>query len=207
MPAFGWAAGEQSPSWPVVFEDDFSSGKIDRWDFADPKVWKIENREGKHFLSMTADSDYKPAVRSPQNIAWLKDLAVSDFVLDATVRSTEAEYGHRDVCLLFSGQDASHFYYVHLATKADEHANSIFLVNGDPRVSIAAQRTDGTHWDEAWHHLRVIRNTQAGDIVVFFDDMKTPVMVAVDLHFKKGRIGIGSFDDTADFAKIVIRGQ
>lgn len=201
------AADDTAATWPVVYEESFDSDNADRWEFADPKVWKVAEKEGVRFLSTTADSDYKPAVRSPQNIAWIKDLALSDFILDATVRSTQAEYGHRDVCFLFGKQDASHFYYVHLATKADDHANSVFLVNGEPRVSIAQERTDGTKWTEDWHHVRIIRNSKAGDIVVFFDDMKTPIMRTVDTTFGKGSFGFGAFDDTADLKEIVIRGQ
>ena len=63
------------------------------------------------------------------------------FVLDVKVRSTTRDYGHRDLCLFFGHQDPSHFYYVHLGKQADEHANSIFIVNGKPRVSIAESRT------------------------------------------------------------------
>ncbi|NUN96945.1 MAG: hypothetical protein HUU16_12295, partial [Candidatus Omnitrophica bacterium] len=56
-------------------------------------------------------------------------------------------------------------------------------------------------------HIRVVRNVQAGDIVVFFDNMDTPIMRAVDTHFAKGRVGFGSFDDTVDLREIVIRGE
>ncbi len=203
----GMTSVTAEPLWPVVFEEDFTSGDTGRLEFMDPSAWKIVTEKDSSFLSMLKDSSYKPAVRSPENIVWVKDVAVADLILDATVRSTQAEYGHRDVCLLFGGQDATHFYYVHLATKADEHANSIFLVNGEPRVSIATERSQGTHWDEGWHHVRVIRDSTLGEISVFFDDMTKPVMKATDSHFGKGKIGFGSFDDTADFDKVVIRGR
>lgn len=201
------SASTESSSWPVVFKSDFSSGDTTPFEFMDPTAWKMITEKETPYLSMVSDSGYKPSVRSPENIAWVRNIEVADFILDATVRSTQAEYGHRDVCLLFGGQDSSHFYYVHLATKADEHANSIFIVNGEPRVSIAAERTQGTHWDEGWHHLRVTRNSSSGEILIYFDDMNRPVMKAIDHHFTKGKIGFGSFDDTADFAGIVIRGR
>ena len=203
-PLFG---DSEESSWPVVFKSDFSSGDTNSFELMDPTAWKMITDKETPYLSMISDSNFKPSMRSPENIAWVRNIEVADFVLDATVRSTQAEYGHRDVCLLFGGQDSTHFYYVHLATKADEHANSIFIVNGEPRVSIAAERTQGTHWDEGWHHVRVIRNSDSGEILIYFDDMTRPVMKALDRHFNKGRIGFGSFDDTADFARITIRGQ
>jgi len=156
---------------------------------------------------MFADSDYESEVRSPQNIGWLKNVNLSGFDLSATVRSTEEDYAHRDVCLLFNRVDATHFYYVHLATKADDHAHSIFLVNGGPRVSIARERTDGIVWDDKWHQVRVVRDSDSGLIEVYFDDRETPIMKAVDKTFLKGSIGFGSFDDTADLKEMVVRGR
>lgn len=202
-------AWSESPneSWPIVYKEDFTDGGLERWEFADPKVWKHGKENGDGFLSSFADSDYKPEVRSPQNIGWLKDLAVSNFVMDATVRSTQEEYGHRDVCFLFGREDASHYYYAHIATKADDHANSIFLVSGEPRVSIATERTDGTKWTEDWHHVRIIRQLETGKIEVYFDDMKNPIMQAVDKTLSEGTLGFGAFDDTADLTEIVIRGK
>ena len=123
------------------------------------------------------------------------------------MRSTQEVYGHQDLCLFFGYQDPSHFYYVHLGREADAHANSIFLVNGEPRVSIAQKRTDGTAWTKDWHHVRIKRDTSKGTNEVYFDDMKKPVMTTTDKHFLHGRVGIGSFDDTGDFDNFRLRGQ
>ena len=46
----------------------------------------------------------------------------------------------------------------------------------------------------------------SGEIEVYFDDMQTPVMKAVDTTFGTGRIGVGSFDDTGDFDTIRLYG-
>jgi hypothetical protein len=111
--------------------------------------------------------------------------------------------------LFFGYQDKAHFYYVHIATKADPHAHSVFLVNDKPRISIVKEgdRTEGVKWTANYHHIRVVRETATGFIQVFFDDMKKPVMTATDKHFTHGRIGMGSFDDVGNFDEIVIRGK
>ena len=95
---------------------------------------------------------------------------------------------------------------MHIANKSDAHANSIFIVNGEPRVSIAKTRTEGTKWDEGWHTVRLVRDVEQGTIEVFFDDGEEPIMTAVDDNFKSGRIGVGSFDDTGQFDDIRLRG-
>ena len=190
----------------VVTTDNFNKGAAN-WEPKDPSAWKVVKQGDNSFYSMFKDSSYKPEVRSPVNFALLKEVTVSDFVLDVDMRSTQEVYGHQDLCLFFGYQDPSHFYYVHLGREADAHANSIFLVNGEPRVSIAQKRTDGTVWTKDWHHVRIKRDTSKGTIEVYFDDMKKPVMTTVDKHFLHGRIGIGSFDDTGDFDNLNLRGK
>ena len=158
-------------------------------------------------LEQFRESQYQPQVRSPLNIALAKGVNLGDFVLDVEVRSTGRDYGHRDLCLFFNHQDSSHFYYVHLGKQANAAANSIFRVNGKPRISIAEKRTQGTPWTDGWHHVRIVRTVQDGLIQVYFDDMKTPAMIAHDRTFTHGRLGLGSFDDTGMFDAIRIRGK
>ena len=183
-----------------AFKADFEDGKMDGWEPTDANAWKIEDVEGNKVLCLhKRKSDYKPKVRSPFNITWLKEPKFASFVLDLKAQSTVKDYGHRDLCLFFGKQDASHFYYVHMANKADPHAHSIFAVDGKPRVSIVKERTNGVVWGDQWHHLRIIRDAENGSIQVFFDDMEKPIMSTTDKRFVEGQIGVGSFDDTGRF--------
>jgi len=204
------SAADEVPSevngMPLIFSEDFESGS-ERWIATDGKAWKVVEEDGNRVFSLHAQSDYEPPVRSPKNIARIKDLDVGDFVLEVQMKQTGREYGHRDMCIFFGYQDPSHFYYVHLATKADAHANSIFLVNGEPRVSIAKERTDGTDWGTGYHTIRIERDTKEGTVVVYYDDMTTPVMRTTDKTFLHGGIGFGSFDDTGNIDNVRIWGK
>ncbi len=191
---------------PQVFSDDFEQG-ADHWQPTDDAAWKVEKIDGRNVYSQfKKQSDYQPPHRSPLNIALVKDVRVSDFQLDAKVKSTHPDYGHRDVCLFFGYQDPANFYYVHLGKKTDDHANQIFIVDDKPRAKISLKTTDGTDWDDAWHHVRIVRKTGDGTIEIFFDDMEKPVMVAKDKTFTWGQVGIGSFDDTSAWDDIQLRG-
>ena len=190
----------------LLAHEDFDEG-IDNWEPTDPKAWKLEKKDSRTFYSLHAKSNYKTKVRSPFNISLLKGSEVGDFVLDVDLRSTIKVYGHQDLCLFFGHQDPEHYYYVHLGRKADAHANSIFLVNNAPRVSIAKTRTEGTDWSRGWHRARIRREAASGKIEVFFDDMQEPVMTTIDKTFTHGRVGIGSFDDTGDFDAIRLWGK
>lgn len=188
------------------FEDEAAVAK--NWEPSDPEAWRVVEENGNRvYNQFKKRSNFNPPVRSPYNRALLKNINVGSFVLDAQVQSTHPDYGHRDMCLFFGYQDDSHLYYVHLGKQTDDHANQIFIVNEAPRLKISTKTTDGTNWDDEWHHVRVIRDAKSGKIEVFFDDMKNPVMTAVDKTFTWGRVGIGSFDDTGNFDNVALYGE
>lgn len=189
---------------PLLVREDFARADGSDWEPTDPDAWRVGD-EGVYELHR--QSRYSPPVRSPRNISLLKDVEVTDFTLEVRVQSTTRDYAHRDLCLFFGYQDPSHFYYVHLGKRADANANSIFVVDGAPRVSIAATRTDGTDWDDSWHRVRLVRTVDSGTIEVYFDAMEMPVMTAQDRRFAWGRVGLGSFDDTGRFDDFVLRGS
>jgi hypothetical protein len=197
-------AAEAPEGYKLAFEDSFGEGSLEKFIFTDASAWQLVEEDGNTVLGLTGESKYMPLVRSPRNIAWVKGFEAQDFILEVKAKQTGREYGHRDLCFFFGRQDVTHFYYVHLASVADDHANSIFLVDGKPRVSIAEKRTDGTKWTDGYHQIRIKRSYDSGLIEVFFDDMESPVMTAVDRHFGMGMIGLGSFDDVGNFDDLKI---
>jgi hypothetical protein len=191
---------------PLLFQDDFTKGTA-AWEPTDPAAWKvIDGPNGGKAFCQFQQSKYTPPHRSPFNFALIKDASVGDFAFDAQVQSTAADVPHRDVCLVFGYQDPGHFYYSHIAKRTDDHANQVFIVNGAPRVKISTKTTAGTPWDAGWHHVRVTRTVADGSIAVYFDDLKTPIMTASDRTFTWGRVGVGSFDDTANWTDVKLRG-
>lgn len=194
--------------YQLLYQQDFTSNSvISEFEMSDPSAWKVV-ADDQGWLELIGESQYKARVRSPFNIALLKDHIFGDFILEADLAQSGREYGHRDLCLFFGAKDATNFYYVHIASVADQNANNIFLVNDAPRTNIATKTTKGTDWGDtnSWHKVRIERNITAGKIRVFFDDMSTPIMEATDTHFDYGRIGFGSFDDTGRFDNIRIWG-
>jgi hypothetical protein len=191
---------------PVVYTEDFESG-ADNWQPMDATQWKVKKTDqGQVYSQFEKKTNYRPPHRSPTNIAILKDVTVGDFELKVKILSTHKDYPHRDACVVFGYQDPSHFYYVHLGKQADDHANQIFIVNNSPRKKISLTSTTGTNWQERWHEVKIVRKVEDGTIEVYFDDMEKPVMTAKDKTFVWGQIGLGTFDDTADFDNLELRG-
>lgn len=194
-------------NYKLVYAQDFEQPQaINTIEMTDSNVWRISKGDDGNCMELFGKSEYKPEVRSPFNIAVIKEVLVGDFIFEIKLNQNGREYPHRDLCLIFGFNNASNFYYTHIASKADAHANSIFIVNDEPRKSIALERTDGTNWgtEDSWHTAKIVRKTQEGLIEIYFDDMTKPIMTATDTHFKSGYLGFGSFDDTGKFDDIKV---
>ncbi len=195
----------QSKGMPLVFSEDFELGR-DRWETTDDTAWTLhKDGDNQVFGLNRRQSSYEPKVRSPYNIAMIKDIELADFVMIYKVRSTKDTGNHRDCCTFFCHRDPTHFYYVHLGAKPDPASGQVMIVNDAPRTPLT-QNKKLVPWDDEWHTVKVVRDGQAGTIKVYFDDMDEVHMQAVDKTFSKGRLGIGSFDDMNDFDDIKIYG-
>jgi len=201
------AGGTAHPSDPpkgvpvgyrLVYSQDFETPAALRdFEFSYPPGWRLTTRDKNTALECFGKHRYRPKVRSPFIIGLLSGWQFGDFVLEADLRQTGRDYGHRDMCLFFGFRDTARFYYCHLATRADPHAHNIFVVNDSPRTRIADHTTAGIDWGRnAWRHVRLVRRLSDGLIAVYFEDMTTPVMTARDRTHGMGAIGFGSFDDS-----------
>jgi hypothetical protein len=72
---------------PLVYSDDFESGDVlARWQPSEPKAWKLIEQNGNHVLSQFQHIETKTPVRSPFNRSVVKDVVVSNCVLDVRFR-------------------------------------------------------------------------------------------------------------------------
>jgi len=203
------AAENSGPAgYKLLYSRNFTSPQdLAGFVMTDPAAWRVTKTNDVTALDLFTQSKYKPAYRSPFNIALIADKVFGDFVLEADLMQTSKEYGHRDMCLFFGVQDPSHLYYAHLATAADEHAHNIFVFTNAPRIKIAEQTTKGIDWGQGvWHKIRLERHMADGAIKVFYDDLAKPLMIAHDKTLPSGYVGFGSFDDTGMIANIRVWG-
>lgn len=194
------AAFAASPATGKIdFHDDFSSGKLDAWQFPFPEDWTVKTEGPLHFLHMLRNRE--PLVpRRPQQFARIKGIDVGSFTLEARVRRQGGS-----MAIAFNYVDNLHFYYTHLSVdpgaKVDVH-NGIFLVDGAPRRRIAGIEAAPALPDTSWHKVRVERDVDSGTIKVFVDSDAQPRFSVVDKTFKCGQVGLGSFDETGDYADV-----
>lgn len=186
----------------LSFRDDFNSGNLNAWSMPYPEDWEVLTGNGLHYLHMKRSRP--PGVpRRPLQFARLKGITVGSFTLDAKVRREGGS-----MILVFDYVDTLHFYYVHLSVnpgKQEPVHNGIFIVDGAPRRRIAGINAAPALPDRSWHTVRIVRNAPSGSIKVFMDGHANPLFSKVDHTFICGQVGLGSFDETGDFAQVRLR--
>lgn len=188
----------------VSFHDDFSSGRLDHWLLPHAEDWEILSEGSQHYLHMKRSRE--PGVpRRPLQFARPKDVNMASFELSTRVRREG-----RSMIIVFNYADTMHFYYVHLSQdRGTEQAvhNGVFIVNGGSRERIAGLEAPPALPDRAWHRVRILRNALTGSIRVFVDDNNEPLFSVNDTTFRCGQMGLGSFDETGDFADVRLEAQ
>jgi hypothetical protein len=181
----------------LSIRDDFNSGALHAWEMPFPEDWEILQEGSLHYLHMKRPQP--PGVpRRPLQFARLKSVRVDSFTLNVKVRRAGGS-----MIVVFNYVDTLHFYYAHLSkdpgTQVDVH-NGIFIVDGGPRRRIAGLDASPALPDLSWHDVRIVRDLRSGSIQVFLDQETTPRFSVIDHTFTYGQIGLGSFDETGDFA-------
>lgn len=169
------------------------------WDYSDDDAWEWckEAGTGTPLLVLEKRADYQPPHRSPHSLALAQGIELQDFDLEVEAKSTKEYYGHLDLCLIFGYRDPAHYLYAHLAAKADPNAHHVMLVDGAPRRPVTTERTEGVDWGDTWHSLKLTRRGE--HVEVFFDGER---VITAKAPLGKGRIGVGSFDDTGEFRNL-----
>jgi len=194
------------PGRRLAYAQDFSdpNGVAD-FEFSDLAAWwLVEEEENGFSLQSLGESSYKPPIRSPKVIAVLRDRVFGNFTLEADIMQIGKEDGQNDMCIFFDIKDATHYYYAHITSTANEATHTIYLVNGTDRTPIAAYRSEGAQWpSQQWHHIKLVRKMD-GLIKLYFDHSKKPILIANDITFPAGYIGFGSFEGQGKIDNIKI---
>jgi len=178
--------------------------QLTNWDLDGSGSWDIADAKLQLIKAGTPSGPF----RRPAALAILKTGSFEQVTVELDLRSlAPINVPRRDVDLVVGYESPTRFYYVHLSAVTDDVHNGIFLVADADRRRIDAGKGIPQMKDQAWHRAKVVRNGTRGNIEVFFDGSKSAVLSAVDTTIKAGRVGVGSFDDTAEFKKILVTGS
>jgi hypothetical protein len=180
------------------------------WAPVTPALWQFPGRQA---ILATAGRE-RPGPRRPFEYAVLTAgprfgaVEIEARVrLDAPVETTD-----RDVIIVFGHRSDTEFYYAHLSSDNSIYPhNGIFVVNNADRVRIDHQ-WNGLRGappavaDADWHRVKVVHLPAAGEIAVYVDGAREPLMTATDRTFDSGRVGFGSFDNTGRLRDLRLTG-
>lgn len=176
------------------------------WDVVQAADWKIGVENGSETLELVTPRGPAPGPRRPIQFALARTVAYHQVDLELDVRPRG-----RSLMLVFAYQDPAHFDYAHLSIdtglKQPMH-NGIFHVFGGERVRISSQQGPPAFAaTNKWYHAVLVWDGTKGTVQVSVDGRQVPALRAVDLSLSSGRIGLGSFDEVADFHNLRIQGK
>jgi len=125
--------------------------------------------------------------------------------------SVEAKSPEGNLILVYAYRDESHFNYAHLstdeATKQPVH-NGIFHVYGGDRVRISTEKGPAAlPAKDEWVKIQLTHDASTGIVGVTINGKAWRAFEAVDLSLGAGKVGIGSFFNTADFRNLTLTGN
>lgn len=209
--AFGVAASQNRGGrpLPVLASENFESGRADGWEPNDPARWSVLPSGRNLVYALTAPGE-QGAVRAPTSWSLWSGYEVGSFEFAGRLQcAADPANPKRDMCIVFGFQDPTHFAYVHFSASSDDAHNIIAVVDGKDRarISVEAPGTSAARLTgKEWHAFKVAFDAATGEIKAYLDDMQKPILTARDKTFVRGRIGVGSFDDTGSFDDLTLRG-
>jgi hypothetical protein len=173
------------------------------WDFDGSGTWEISN--GK--IGLTKAGTPAGQARRPAALAVIRMDPLTKATLGLRARSAGPRGGAGGVQVVVGYQSPTRFYYVDLSGETDPAHNGIFLVDGTTVRRIDRWNGEALLRDDAWHDVRVEFDGTSGMIRVILDHAPKPALSAYDATLQEGRVGVASFDDTAEFRSIRVSGS
>lgn len=181
----------------VAFENAFNWSGY-RWTVPDISDWQIA---GGGILHLAKARGPLPGPRRPIQFALAETAELSTLTMDVDAMPLQ-----RSLMLVFAYRDSAHFDYAHLSidpASSEPHHNGIFHVYGGERVRISAEAGPAAFpATRRWYHVKLLYTGRTGEVRVAVDNQWLPALQAVDRSLSAGKVGLGSFDETADFKNL-----
>ncbi len=173
------------------------------WTVYSAADWRIEHANGAESLRLANGRVPLPGPRRPFQFALTDVPSYGTLTVEADVKPLG-----KSLMIVFAYRDEAHFDYAHLsidtASKQPVH-NGVFHVFGGERVRISSERGPAAFAETGrWYHAKLTHDAKTGAVSVSVDGQPVPGIAAVDVSLGPGKVGIGSFDETAEFKNVRI---
>lgn len=161
--------------------------------------WRVDRADGVETLRLLTARPQEKSPRRPFQYALAETEPLGRFTLDLEAQPGKAG---ESLIIVYAWRDYEHFNYVHLSPDAGSYQpvhNGIFHVYGGDRSRISVEDGPGTLPDGNWRAVRVTFDASTGLVEATVDGKANPSLRGADLSLGAGRIGLGSFFNTARF--------
>lgn len=161
--------------------------------------WRVDKAAGVETLSLLVARPQQKSPRRPFQYALAETEPLYKFTLDLEVQPGKPG---ESLIIVYAWRDYEHFNYVHLSVDAASYQpvhNGIFHVYGGDRTRISVEDGPGTLPNGNWRAVRVRFDASTGLVEATVDGKANPSLRGADLSLGAGRIGLGSFFNTARF--------
>jgi hypothetical protein len=174
----------------------------EKWDVQSASDWVV----GNNLLQLKVSAE-PPAgqPRRPMKYALLESKPFSKVTVEAEIKRNG-----RSLIIVYAWQDEAHFDYAHISvdTAASQNVhNGMFHIFGGERVRISSLEGPGSLPTQDWTPVKLVFDGETGHCYVEVNGKRNPSLDAVDLSLRRGRVGIGSFDETGDFRNVKVTGE
>lgn len=168
--------------------------------------WQVGEEDGVIALRLANPREPPPGPRRPIQFALTEIPRYSQLTVEADVKPLG-----RSIMIVLAYQDSAHFNYVHLSTDTGTQVsvhNGVFHVYGGERVRISnPEGPPAFPQNNHWYRAKLTHDAKTGTIAVTVDGKSVPALRAVDVSLGPGKVGLGSFDETAEFKNVKITTQ
>jgi hypothetical protein len=165
--------------------------------------WRIDRDDGSAVLRLLNPREPLAGPRRPIQFALTNVPRYDKLIVEADVKPLG-----KSLIVVFAYQDPAHFDYAHLSVDTGKQApmhNGIFHVYGGERVRISdPEGSPAFSRNHRWYHAKLTHDAKTGAVAVTVDGKPVPALRAVDMSLGPGNIGLGSFDETAEFKNVRI---
>jgi hypothetical protein len=178
-----------------------------RWLVPVRSDWRVDGTSGENqVLHLLVERPPQGSPRRPTQFAVADTPTWESVTFEAEVLP-----GGGSLIVVFAFKDANHYNYAHLsqdpATKIPRAHNGIFHVFDADRGRISAPAgPPSLAAPKRWHKVVLRHDSRSGEVNVTVDGKAHPALRAVDLSLGPGKVGLGSFGETASFRRVRISG-
>lgn len=176
----------------ILVDEDFSSSLVD-FSVVSGGTWSVSS--GRYILSNHASST-TPGILG--NISVHNTTVSGDFTVSAVLNVVGTSNTWNDSALIFCYQNSSNYYYVSLNESNDGATRGILKVTNGSVTELAD--ISSSFASDTDYHVEVIRS--GSSITVKVDSVQ--VASASDSAFTSGKVGFGTYNDSARFDDLVV---